>query len=407
MPEKGNLRSLDKDYGRRPHLLRFGETYRSRMERDTELARRGRGESWVHSDDKKPYLYPGDYDEMEMASTPYNFNIHLRPIDLGAIRRLPATDAGLVMAEDDACKECQDNLNILASIVECVDGIPDQTNIWVEYVDHPGISAGIVEGDGSLVPWAFYPAGFDCLRRIDHLNVDCDFGNVDGWEEFASCQFRKRIVVGVCGIPQAQVWVVKDLSCTDTISGSDEVTQNTTEQYSIGCEVTWSVSGSDTGTPPSISASGLLSVNDGCGALRVTATNFCGNTDSIDVRVTDSGSWTLIDTCNDTDTCDQAGGCGLSGQDISGITRIDWIAIRSYCNCVDGGDNRIICPGFGQACNLEASCHNSFLTCYNDNSKCPGFPKEAVGISHVAGCPIGKQCLQRYKSNFSKYTWEC
>jgi hypothetical protein len=105
-----------------------------------------------------------------------------------------------------------------------------------------------------------------------------------------------------CGCSQGTIWLedcsadccVTPCDPVPTVTGSSTTTTSSTEQYTYNDgqgSVVWSV----TGTGASIDQTGLLTTSgSACGMLEVKATDDCCGEFTLDVRVTDNGSWVLV-----------------------------------------------------------------------------------------------------------------
>lgn len=105
----------------------------------------------------------------------------------------------------------------------------------------------------------------------------------------------------------------EDCSAADcelpSITGGDTTTTSSTLQMGLTNPqgtVTWAVSGTDV----SIDQSGLVTTGaSACGSFTVTATDSCCGNFTQEVRVTDSGYWDIIDTCNATGSLENTHNC--------------------------------------------------------------------------------------------------
>ncbi len=195
------------------------------------------------------------------------------------------------------------------------------------------------------------------------------------------------------------VFIAHGTAFAFSILGSDEINPGGNAQYSvegISGDVIWSATG-NFGTGGEISQNGLLTTgSNACGVVTMTA-YFNGAVATKDVRVS-GGKWINVDACLETNSCSQASGCKVSGQELDGKYLIKWGSINSYCEGCSGRSN-------GDPCTPSEPCYSDFLDCYT--GKCEGWPTGKMSISHCAGCPTGKGCETRFRSDFYKFEWRC
>ena len=194
--------------------------------------------------------------------------------------------------------------------------VDDFTNrIQVRSINVPGYGCdGINECSGQFSPTVCQEAGyidFD-IRFWSSLCEEQGFPGPSG-----GCNESRRVTCDPCGNPVEMVWTTAPSTMERAAAGVDE---NILLQFSGGlAPFTWTISvtgGTATlayGTSTAVGANYVNVGDTACGTVHVTVTDFCSQSLSLDIRITNVGVWCLTGTCGDYGSCPATPGSACAG----------------------------------------------------------------------------------------------